>query len=216
MDTTAVSSIEKQFSSTAGSEHEYLHAHHDRDVIYSLRTAHQAQTQLLMLADQKANILIGVVAVILTIIFTKIALLGNVSQAYLYAVSAFSLMQGLALFFAMMVIVPQIRYKLSAQSIADVPNPFYFGFFTKFSQDDYVGHVVGTMKDNLSAREFLARDLYQVGKVLNKKYTQVRYAYVCSIVGVVVLLLSSLGLLFSGVSLMPEVASEVAAKVVTK
>ena len=36
----------------------------DHDVIYAIRTAHQGQTQLIILADHKANILIGIVALL--------------------------------------------------------------------------------------------------------------------------------------------------------
>lgn len=183
---------------------EYLTAHHDRDVIYSLRTVHQAQTNLVMLADQKANILIGVIAVILTIIFTRLAFLKGISVPYLFSVGLFVGMQVLALFFAMLVIVPKLRYTFTAKSIADVPNPLYFGFYTRFNQSDYVDYVVNNVIDNISAREFLARDMYQVGAVLNRKYAQVRYAYVCSLVGILLMVLSSTVSLWMGIPLTIE------------
>lgn len=43
----------------------------DRDVIYALRTTHQYQTNLINLADHKANILIGLSLVTFSILLTK-------------------------------------------------------------------------------------------------------------------------------------------------
>ncbi|MEM9246103.1 MAG: hypothetical protein AAGA67_10240, partial [Cyanobacteria bacterium P01_F01_bin.153] len=43
-----------------------------RETIYLLRTIHQNQTQLITLADQKANILISIVAVVITILSTNL------------------------------------------------------------------------------------------------------------------------------------------------
>ena len=44
----------------------------DKDVIYTLRCAHQKQAQLIMLADQKAQILSGLVLVVLTLLGTRL------------------------------------------------------------------------------------------------------------------------------------------------
>ena len=44
----------------------------DKDVIYTLRCAHQKQAQLILLADQKAQILSGLVLVVLTLLGTRL------------------------------------------------------------------------------------------------------------------------------------------------
>ena len=43
-----------------------------KDVIYTLRCAHQKHAQLIMLADQKAQILSGLVLVVLTLLGTRL------------------------------------------------------------------------------------------------------------------------------------------------
>ena len=44
----------------------------DKDVIYTLRCAHQKQAQLILLADQKAQILSGLFLVVLTLLGTRL------------------------------------------------------------------------------------------------------------------------------------------------
>ena len=44
----------------------------DKDVIYTLHCAHQKQAQLILLADPKAQILSGLVLVVLTLLGTRL------------------------------------------------------------------------------------------------------------------------------------------------
>mgnify|MGYP001403515753 CR=1 FL=1 len=50
----------------------YLKKNPDKDVIYTLRCAHQKQAQLILLADQKAQILSGLVIVMLTLLGNRL------------------------------------------------------------------------------------------------------------------------------------------------
>lgn len=157
------------------------------DVIYALRTAHQHQSQLLTLADQKANILVGILAVILTIIFTKSEFLTNVSDLSIIPIAFFILFEVTALLLALLVIMPKTMGQLNTTRIENIPNPFFFGFFTNFQEDEYLEYLSDRLNDDKSARNFLAKDIYQIGLVLRKKYILLKYTYILAFAGVLLL-----------------------------
>jgi hypothetical protein len=149
----------------------------DHDVIYALRTAHQSQTQLNVMADQKANILVGAIIVVLSLLFTRLPGLDLDDRSQLLLVSIFVLLEVVALLFGIMVIRPRTRYLKHSLKIEDMPNPLFFGFFTQYSEQEYLDHMTNLVKDNPSSRELLLRDLYQVGQVLRRKFQLLKFAY---------------------------------------
>ena len=167
-----------------------------RNAIYALRTTHQHQSQLLVLADQKANILVGILAVILTIIFTKAQFLASLSGIYIIPIAVFIILEVAALLLALLVIMPKTIGHLHTSKIENIPNPFYFGFFTKFREDEYVEYLSLRLNDGMSARILLAKDIYQTGVVLRKKYILLKYTYILAFAGVLLLASSVVAFLF--------------------
>jgi len=166
------------------------------DIIHALRTAHQYQTQLIILADQKANILIGIVAIILTILFTRADFLTKIDAWLLIPLAGFVSVEVAALFLALLVIMPKTVGRLKTMHIEDLPNPLFFGFFTKFKEQEYVTYLTNKLDSNLSARELLTSDLYQIGLVLQKKYTLLKQAYSLAVVGIILLIIFTIIFLF--------------------
>ncbi|MCK4711122.1 MAG: hypothetical protein KAU21_21095 [Gammaproteobacteria bacterium] len=141
-----------------------------------------------MLADQKANILIGVVAIICTIVFTKSDILTTMNGSLLIPFICFLVLEVLAMFLALLVILPKNINRQNLIKLEDASNPLFFGVFTNYSEQEYVDFLINHMNDDQSARTLLATDLYQVGIVLKKKYSLLKYAYSFAVVGVVSLL----------------------------
>jgi hypothetical protein len=163
----------------------------DHDVIYALRTAHQNQTQLVVLADQKANILIGVLAIIFTIILTNTNFITGIEQSFLIPFAGFLLLEIIAVLMAFLVVLPKNIKRHKDLKLDDVANPLFFGIYTEFGQDDYVQHLLGKIHDNHSARAYLLTDYYQTGVVLRKKYTLLKYAYSFAVAGFLLLIVAS-------------------------
>lgn len=163
----------------------------DHDVIYALRTAHQNQTQLVVLADQKANILIGVLAIIFTIILTNTSFISGIKQPFLIPFSGFLLLEIIAILLAFLVVLPKNIKRHKGLKLDDVANPLFFGIYTEFNQDEYVQHLLEKMHDNRSARAYLLTDYYQTGAVLKKKYVLLKYAYGFAVAGFILLITSS-------------------------
>ncbi len=84
--------------------------HIDKETIGMLRTIHQKQVQLISLADQKANILMGVIIIGLSIIasnFFKYDYQNN-SHTQNFLILCFSLFELISLLFAVWVITPRL------------------------------------------------------------------------------------------------------------
>ncbi len=160
------------------------------DIIYTLRTAHQNQTQHLMLADQKANVLVGIVAVILTILLTRTNILTGSEPAMRNIVLAFVFIELVALFLAILVITPKTVNGARPGSIDGIPNPLFFGYFTRFSEEEYLDYMQRKLSGTTAARRVLVADLYQIGQVLNRKFRLLKLAYIATATGFLFLFLS--------------------------
>ena len=154
----------------------------DNDVIQTLRTAHQNQTQLNLMADQKANILIGTLALTLTVILTRLLTLAD-NQALLACLMVFVLMQMVPLTLAVMVLIPKNIQNKSTIDINGIQNPLFFGFFTNYSEQQYSDYMHEVLVDNESARQLIINDIYQIGIVLRRKYRLLRWAYLSALLG---------------------------------
>ena len=158
--------------------------------IYALRTVHQSQTHLVVLADQKANILIGVIAVTHSFIFTKVDFLPNAHPMLLILFVWALLIEAVGVFFALLTLVPRVSDRFNEVKIEDVPNLAFFGFFANYPASEYVEYLCRKLRNDEAARRFLATDIYQVGVVLKRKYKFLRLAYVFGIGGAVLLVSS--------------------------
>lgn len=162
----------------------------DDDIIYTLRTAHQNQIQLNVMADQKANILVGTIAIILTFLFTKLSFSDFESTNMLYAVAVFVLFEAIALFLGILVVRPRGNRGKIPPSIENIPNPLFFGFFTAYKHEEYCDFMMQKLTNNKAARKMMISDLYQIGQVLSRKYTMLKYAYNFATAGVVLALMT--------------------------
>lgn len=164
----------------------------DRDIIYALRTTHQYQTGLVNLADQKSNILIGLSLVCFTIIFTRLTWLLEQESIVRTGIFIFLACQLATVLSAVLVILPKMSPYPKNSSLETSPNPMFFGFFTQFSQSDFIEYGIQNYTIDEHARRSLLRDIYQVGKVLNRKYRILKLAYILQAISIVLLFVSAL------------------------
>lgn len=161
------------------------------DVIQTLRTAHQNQTQLNLMADQKANILIGTLALMFTVVITRLLTVAE-DNALWVALLVFIAMQMVSLVLTVMVLIPKNIRSKKTKDISQIQNPLFFGFFTQYSQQQYSDYMHGLLQDNESARQLLINDMYQIGVVLRRKYRLLKWAYIAALLGVLVPVLVAL------------------------
>lgn len=146
-----------------------------------LRTAQQIQTQLSMMADTKANIIITVTSIVLTLS------LGRLSDPDLRAgavtLAVFSL---LALLLAILAVLPKYRPIRLRRGEAPPPhfNLLFFGHFAHLELEDFLERMSQALKADGSVYEAQVRDLYGQGRYLAQhKYPYLRLAYIFLLAG---------------------------------
>ena len=136
--------------------------------------------QLSQIADQKANIVLGSFLVFVTV--TQNLLKTNLDLSAPLWVLIFG--YTIAAVFALMVISPRFRNKKVPKG-STPGNLLFFGSFVSLPQDEYIRQVNAHITTNADARELLIKDIYQIGQVLQKKYTNLRLSYICLAGGIV-------------------------------
>ncbi len=171
----------------------------DKDVIQALRTVHQNQTQLNLMADQKANILIGTLVLVFTVVLTQLMTVADQPFQYLMPIAILLFCEMVALILTTLVLLPKNINghigKGKATDIAHMLNPFFFGFFTRYSESEYQDFLAQHLVDDDSAHKLLISDIYQTGVILKRKYTLLRWAYLFALAGIALALVAGLMLM---------------------
>ena len=152
---------------------------HQSDVIYVLRTTQQHHVMLGMIADQKANIILGVYLIFITATQSLFESHGQYAIP-IWVLSAFFTLSAV---FALLVIAP--RFRSQNPSSGPTSNLLFFGSFTSMQQDEFIDTLKENLQTNDQARTLMMKDIYQIGKVLNKKYRNLRLSYIFIGIGVI-------------------------------
>lgn len=153
---------------------------HRLSVDYLLRTTQQHHVQLSIMADQKANILIGITLIIQTLVFGQYPKSGL--RIELLTLSLFSF---IATCLALYAVLPALKRSRNLRT--SEPNPLFFSYFSSLGIDQYLDQMDKVFKDDCKVYETLLKDIYQLGCVLEfKKYKYIRYSYMTLIVGLII------------------------------
>ncbi|UUV20556.1 Pycsar system effector family protein [Paenimyroides aestuarii] len=162
----------------------------ERGIDTLFRVTLNNHTQLSAIADSKANILLSVNSILITISLTVIIpKLDSPSNAHLI-IPTFIL-----LIFSVVTIVYTIlatKPKVSSNTIskADIEqrkaNILFFGNFHQLQLTDFNEAMNDLMKDRDYLYDTLIKDLYFLGLVLNKKYKRLSIAYTVFMYGIII------------------------------
>ncbi|PHR98902.1 MAG: hypothetical protein COA68_09720 [Oceanobacter sp.] len=155
-------------------------------VIDLLNAVHRSHLRLNVMADQKANILMGIIGIMFTVVLTKLMSSESYSVHLQLILIVFIALELIAFSASLMVIAPKFHGRFAIKNIEAMPNPFFFGFYTNFKEEDYVAHMLGSIDDNEKAKALFLKDIYQMGKILKRKYKQLRRAYLFAFLGVAI------------------------------
>ena len=150
------------------------------DGIHLLRTTHQVQYQLSQMADQKANMLLGITFVIFTISIGQ-ARGGALPETPVVILAAAAF---IAAMLAVAAVLPSVG---SAPPKPDsTANVLFFGSFSQLTEDEYAERMLDIVAHHSTIYEAFSRDIYKNGVVLaRKKYRLLGYAYRVLLVGLV-------------------------------
>jgi hypothetical protein len=152
--------------------------------IHMVRTTQQAHYQLSQMADQKASILMGATFVTFTLTLGQ-ARAGSAPSLPLMILGAFAFVSAVL---AVMAVLPATAPR------RDGPvNLLFFGSFVRFSQEEYIDHMLDALCTDESVYRTMATDIYQNGRVLaGKKYRLLGYAYRAFLAGLTLSLVAFL------------------------
>ncbi len=165
-----------------------------RGVETMYRVIFRNQINLSSIADNKANMLIGINAVMLSVLISLFG--GNVLAQgaaitmdfrILIPVMILVLTSGIAMINATMAARPNIP---KLKKYHETMSIFFFANFIQMPKDDFVQKMDDFKVDDNSIYTHLAEDIYDHGIVLNKKYLQLKVAYNVFMIGLLASLIS--------------------------
>lgn len=160
-----------------------------RTVEVVFRVAYREQLELTALADSKANIMIHINGLIMSIVLASSGFIRD-TRPWLQlpsAVLAFTAM--ISLLLAVLAARPKLR-KPPDISLEDVrsgrANPLFFGNFARLSEDDFVIAMNEMFDDSERVYLNMTRHIHGMGHVLLKKFRLLRISYTVFLVGLLV------------------------------
>jgi len=143
-----------------------------------LRVNHGNQMRLVLMADQKANIMITVASIVFSI---TIANLDN--ETMKWPLLSFAIGSFFSLLFAIYAIIPNTDYpKMRGSKEIDRRSPFFnplfFGHFAHLPIDEYKKDYAKVLMTDDKVYDAMAGDIYGQGKVLAlNKYKFLKWSY---------------------------------------
>lgn len=161
----------------------------ERGIETMFRVTLNNHTKLSQIADSKANILLSVNAIIISIaLSTLIPKLDSPRNAHLVIPSFVMIMFSVAcIILAIMSTRPKVssgtftRKEIEEKKV----NLLFFGNFHKMPLEEYLWAMKEMMKDRQYLYDTMIKDLYYLGIVLNRKYTLLRLTYTVFTIGII-------------------------------
>lgn len=164
------------------------------------RTNYRNHINLSAIADNKANIMISVNSILISVLITLLSYrnIGETNPSILLPVVLFLVSALCSLIFAVLAARPKITRLNSGTAIPDLKssNLVFFGNFVSLSLDDYEQAMDELFRDGAMLYGNMVRDMYFLGKVLDRKYRFLTVSYTVFMVGFIVSVLMFIVTLF--------------------
>ncbi|MEM6877390.1 MAG: Pycsar system effector family protein [Bacteroidota bacterium] len=170
-----------------------------RGVETMYRTTYRTHVNLSSIADNKANIMLSINAIIISIVATNLVPKLDSNPYLTVPTVIITLVLLCSLFFAIQATRPKVTEgKSSLESIKNrTSNLLFFGNFYNMDLDDFHYGMMEMIRDDEFLYSSMTRDLYYLGVVLAKKYRFLRMTYTIFLFGMIV---SVLGFVFAAVA----------------
>lgn len=171
-----------------------------RGIETMFRTAYRNHINLSQIADSKANIMISINAILMSIIVSFVSTRLQ-SEAWLLVPAVIMLVTSLvAIVFAILGARPKVtsRYYTLEDVRNNQANILFFGNFAKMPLEDFSEGMRELMGDWDKLYDSMINDLYALGKVLDRKYKLLWLSYSSFMFGLIVTVISLLILYFTG------------------
>jgi predicted metal-dependent HD superfamily phosphohydrolase len=166
----------------------------ERGIETMFRVALRNHITLSDIADTKANILLSVNAIIISMVLSNlVSKLDNPTNDYLIVPTIiFTIFTVVSMVLSILATRPNVTQgKFNKEDVANKKvNLLFFGNFHKMKLDEFEWAMGEMMQDRDYLYGSLTKDLYFLGLVLNRKYSLLRTTYTVFMIGIVVSVLS--------------------------
>lgn len=173
---------------------QYKNESPERGIQTFYRVALRNHIKLSDIADTKANILLSVNAIIISLVISNLfSKLDNPSNAYLIIPTIiFVLFSVTTIILSVLATRPNVtRGEFTKEDVAEKRvNLTFFGNFHKMKLEEFEWAISELLKDKNYVYSSLTKDLYFLGKVLDRKYRILRITYSIFMIGIIVSVLS--------------------------
>lgn len=173
---------------------QYKNESPERGIQTFYRVALRNHIKLSDIADTKANILLSVNAIILSLIISNLfSKLDNPSNAYLIIPTmVFVVFSVTSIILSVIATRPNVtRGEFTKEDVAEKRvNLTFFGNFHKMKLEEFEWAIDELLKDKNYIYSSLTKDLYYLGKVLDRKYLILRITYSIFMIGIIISVLA--------------------------
>ncbi len=159
-----------------------------RGIETMFRTMYRVNMNLSGLADAKANIMISINGLIVSILLASIAPKIDSNPILLVPTSVLLVALVISLVFAVLAARPRVPSEAVTleQVRGGLANILFFGNFSNMTRDDFVTGMNELIVNPDNMYHTMILDIYGIGLVLRKKYRLLRVSYTVFMVGLVV------------------------------
>jgi hypothetical protein len=158
-----------------------------RGVETMFRTSYRTHLDLSTLADNKANIMISINGIIISILLASIYPRIVDNRFLLFPTAVLLVFCLLSLVYAVLAARPRVtRREATLEDVRqDKANILFFGTFTTMKEEDFLQGMRELIKDPERAYGNMIRDIFGLGSVLETKYRLLRTSYTIFMVGLI-------------------------------
>ncbi|NNJ88934.1 MAG: HD domain-containing protein [Eudoraea sp.] len=161
----------------------------ERGIQTMFRVTMRNHLKLSDIADTKANILLSVNAIIISLVLSNlIPKLDNPSNDYLiYPTGIFVVFSIASMIMSILATRPNVtRGEFTKEDVANKNvNLLFFGNFHKMKLQEYEWAIQELIQDKKYVYSSLTKDLYYLGVVLDRKYRLLRWTYTIFMIGMI-------------------------------
>jgi len=163
-----------------------------RGIETMFRTAYHVQMDLTGLADNKANMMISINGIIISIIIAAVAPKLDSNPWLLLPTTVFLLGTLVSIVYAILAARPRVSSApITLQDLENSQgNILFFGDFANLQEDEFVEGMLDLMDQRPLMYESMIRNIHGLGLVLRKKFALLQIAYTAFMVALVLGVLS--------------------------
>ena len=164
----------------------------ERGIQTFYRTALRNHMKLSDIADTKANIMLSVNAIIISLVLSNLISKLDNNNYLIVPTAIFILFSAITMILAVIATRPNVtRGEFTKEDVENkTVNLTFFGNFHKMELEQFEWAIEELLKDRDYVYKALTKDLYFLGKVLDRKYRILRLTYTIFVAGTIISLVS--------------------------